>query len=215
MSNQLCYKGECKAMKKIWFLLLLSMFAFADETPEPCVPVHSFRPFLEIKAGYFFFADKKMREVYDRDGIDLQLSARYPAYKWIQVYGSVEYAQKHGRSLGGNQFTRIYLLPVSLGAQAAVFLGNPVEWYFTIGPRYFFVQAHNDSTAVDRNISKNGIGGFANTGFLFVPAEHMLIDLCAEYSYFKGRWHPDETNVFGRDIQMGGFAFSVGFGYQF
>ncbi|MBX7066423.1 MAG: hypothetical protein K1X28_04250 [Parachlamydiales bacterium] len=203
--------------RKVWFFLLLSFFAYAHDVSmhECCEEVHSFRPFLEVKGGYFIFANEKMRDVYKKGGLDIQISARYPAYKWIQVYGSVEYAQRHGRSLNGNEYTRIYLLPVSLGAQAAVYLGKPVEWYFTIGPRYFFLQAHNDSSSVDRNINKNGIGGFANTGFLFVPADHLLIDLCAEYSYLKANIHSHKRNVFGRDIQVGGFAFSVGVGYVF
>lgn len=72
-------------------------------------------PVLEVKGGYFFFSDAKMRKIYDRGGLDLQLSGSYPLRRWVQIYGSVEYLERHGKSLEGDQKARIWEIPLSLG----------------------------------------------------------------------------------------------------
>lgn len=175
----------------------------------------NYRPFIEAKFGYFFFADSLMREVYDKGGVDLQLSGRYPIYKWLEVYGSFEYAQRSGHSLGAHEYTSIWLIPLSLGLQGVAAITSWAEYYVTLGPRYVFLHQHNDSAFVDTVMNKNGIGGFVNTGFLFFPLENFVIDFFGEYSYVKMHFHPDHTNVFGRSIQVGGFAFGAGLGYAF
>lgn len=187
-----------------------------SQAVECCVmcPVN-YRPILEAKAGYFFFSDSLMREVYDKGGVDLQLSGRYPIYKWLQVYGSFEYMQRNGKSLGGEEYTSIWSIPLSLGLQGVVAIRNTVEYYVTLGPRYSYTHVHNDSDFVDRTLNKNGFGGFANTGFYFFPTDHLVVDVFAEYSYMRVKFDPDHPNVFGRSIQIGGFAFGAGLGYAF
>jgi hypothetical protein len=84
-----------------------------------------------------------MRSIYDKGGIDLQISGSYPIWRWIQIYGSVEYLERHGRSLKGHQKTSIWEVPLSLGAKLVAQIDPWAHYYLTIGPRYFFVHGHN------------------------------------------------------------------------
>ncbi len=182
--------------------------------PTPA-EANKIQPLLEVKGGYFFFSDAKMRKVYDQGGLDVQISGSYPVWKWLQVYGSVEYLQRHGRSLNGHQKTSIWEVPLSLGLKPVIEICEKINYYVTLGPRYFFVHQHNHSSYVDRSVSQNGLGGFVNTGFNFFPCPHFLVDVFGEYSYKRMHFHDSKHHVYGRTIQVGGFAFGVGLGYAF
>jgi hypothetical protein len=173
------------------------------------------QPMIEFKAGYFFFAESKMRKIYDDGGFDVQISASYPVWRWLQIYGSVEYLQCRGESLNAHQKTKIWELPVSVGLRPVFKIYSKAQYYFTLGPRYFYVHQHNHSSFVNKNRGHSGIGGFVNTGFLFYPYHHFLIDIFGEYAYERVHIHSSKHNVQGRGIQVGGFTFGVGLGYAF
>ena len=180
-----------------------------------CVVVEKGRSVVEAKGGYFFFSDAKMRKVYDRGGGDFQISGSFRIWKSLQIYGSVEYLSRHGRSLGGHQKTRIWEIPLSLGLKPVIPISEKIQYYFALGPRYCFIHQHNQSAFVDRTLNQNGFGGFANTGFNFFPYRHLSVDLFAEYSYVRLHFHPSKANVVGRRMQVGGFTFGGGLGYAF
>jgi hypothetical protein len=180
-----------------------------------CEPQLSVKPMLEVKAGYFFFADHKMRKIYDHGGADVQFNGSFPLYKWLQIYGSVEYLTIHGRSLNADQKTSIWEVPLSLGLKPVISICSKVQYYFTLGPRYFFVHQHNSSSYVSKTITKNGLGGFVNTGFHFFPCRHFLIDVFGEYSFKKMSFHSSKSNVYGEKRQIGGFTFGAGLAYSF
>jgi len=186
--------------------------ALRKSAPPVCERI---KPILEVKGGYFFFTDSKMRKVYNKGGLDLQLSGSYPIWKWLQVYGSVEYLTRHGESIGSPQKTRIWEVPLSLGLKPIIKIHPKVQYYIALGPRYFFVHVHNNSPYVDRKIDENGLGGFVNTGFNFFPIPHFCIDIFGEYSYKRMRFHPSKDAVYGREVQIGGLSFGIGLGYAF
>lgn len=197
-------------------LLLIDLVATGSLYPSKPQPFHpKVQPLLEIKGGYFFFSDDKMREIFDQGGLDVQLSGSYPLWKWLQIYGSIEYLERHGKSLNDRQKTRIWEVPLSLGLKPVISICPKVQYYFTLGPRYFFVHVHSDSKFVDKSIDENGLGGFVNTGFHFFPMRHLLVDIFGEYSFKRMRFHPSKTHVYGNKIEIGGFTFGLGLGYAF
>ncbi|MBI5273010.1 MAG: hypothetical protein HY861_03400 [Chlamydiia bacterium] len=171
------------------------------------------KPLLEIKGGYFSFSNAKLRKIYNRGGLDLQLSGSYPLSAWLHAYGSVEYLQRHGKSLNMSQTTSIWELPVSVGLKPVIAICSTMQYYFAIGPRYFYVHAHNRSSYVDKMINQNGIGGFVNGGFTVSPVAHLVIDIFGEYSYGMVHVRPAQTNVYGRKIQVGGLTVGLGIAY--
>ena len=173
-------------------------------------------PYIDAKLGYFFFTSS-LRDIYKQGGLDVQLSGGYPVYKYLRIYGSLEYVQKSGRSLNGDQKTTIRNFPISLGLQPtfAFHFYRPVDYYFTVGPRYVFSWVHNDSNFVSRRMNANNIGFFVNTGFQFKFGNHFLIDLFGEYSYARLKFKSKVANSTGNRVQVGGFTFGGGLGYSF
>jgi hypothetical protein len=192
------------------FLFLLIVFLARELHADPCDS-----PSLELKSGYFFFADKKMRSVYDQGGFDIQLCGSFPLWRCFQLYTSLEYLQKEGYSVGNHQKTKIWQVPFTAGLKVCARLTEITNYYFTLGPRYFYVHMHNESSFVDRNLHKNGIGGFFGTGLTFAPVSHLIIDVFGEYSYERTRLHSTKTDVYTRNLQVGGFVFGGGLAYTF
>jgi len=173
------------------------------------------QPMLAVKAGYFFFSNPKMRKIYDRGGLDLQLCMSYPIQKWLQIYSSFEYMERHGNSLNGGEKTRIWEIPLSLGMKPVFVINSKVQYYFTLGPRYFFMHQHNTSIYVDKKVVDNNIGGFVNTGFQFILHRHLLIDFFGEYSFVWLRAHHSKAYVYKKTMQAGGFTFGASLGHAF
>jgi hypothetical protein len=192
--------------------------ARVKQTPTVCQPICNPEeppPLIEFKVGYFFFASSPMSKVFDQGGIDLQISGAYPIHRYLRIYGSVEYLEKSGHSLGGHQRTSYWALPLSLGLQPIFEITPYWSYYFTLGPRYFFARVYNHSSTVPRHMKGNNIGGFANTGFQFIIAKHFLIDIFGEYSYARLAFHPSSSTAEGHTVQVGGFTFGAALGYGF
>lgn len=174
---------------------------------------------LEVKAGYFSFIDSKMRKVYKSGGVDIQVSGTFPVCDCWSIYGSVEGFEKSGNSLCGNQKTRLFALPISLGLRLTFPLwcfceGATLNGYGTIGPRYYLAHVHNNSSYVPRKMNANGFGGFANVGFLYNVC-NFTFDLFAEYSYAPLRFYKARCGAYSETAQFGGIAFGAGVGYNF
>lgn len=172
------------------------------------------------KAGYFFFTDSKMRKIYDKGGLDVQLCASYPLWrpsnKWnLQAYGAVEYLQRSGKSESEHQKTSLWSIPVNIGLMPVWTVCTNLEYYFAVGPRYFYLHQHNDSAHVYKNKSRNGLGFFVNTGLHYQLCNSFFLDIFGEYSFAQIRFHSGNSRVYTRKIQIGGFTFSGGLGYKF
>jgi hypothetical protein len=173
---------------------------------------------IQAKAGYFFFTSSKMKDVFDKGGIDTQISGAYGFYHWLRVCGSVEYLQKSGYSLNAHQPTSIWEIPLSLGLQpyfnVRTFSDRKLDCYFTLGPRYVFAHVHNHSGYVSRIMNQNGIAGFANVG-VRLSISDVGFDAFGEYSYCKLHFHSSHRASEGHAVQIGGLALGGAVGYVF
>jgi len=174
---------------------------------------------VEFKMGYFIFGDSTMRKIYDKGGLDIQLSGSFLLKNWfkrynLELYSSVEYFERSGRSIGGDQKTSIWALPFSLGLKPVFAMNSKTQYYFALGPRYFYLHQHNHSDYVSKNKGHDGLGVFVNTGFNFNPHRRVIIDLFGEYSFMQLRIHSSKENVYGKKRQVGGFTFGGGVGYH-
>jgi len=179
----------------------------------------SAQPIVEAKAGYFFFSDSKLLKIYDKGGLDVQLSATYPLWNlcsnWtLNAYGSLEYFQRSGKSLHDHQKTSLWSIPVNAGIKPVYTFNNCLQYYFAIGPRYFYIHQHNNSSYVFKNRSRNGLGIFINTGLNYFLCDNLLLDIFGEYSYGKVHFHGG-SRVYTRRTQIGGYTFGGGIGYEF
>lgn len=170
---------------------------------------------LEIKPGYFFFANQTLGKIY-HGGFEIQGSLSYPLWEMIALYGSLGYLQVKGRSLQGNQKTSIFQVPLDIGLRIVADLNECANGYLSIGPRYFYFRQHNDSIYVNRNICRNGLGFFINGGCNFVKNEYFLLGIFGEYAFEQLSFNSMIPNVYGRqNMQVGGFTFGASIGFVF
>ena len=173
---------------KTFFLSLVAISSSLTAEPWDCYesceidPCCLSGPLFEAKVGYFFFTDAKMRKIYDQGGLDVQLALTYPLWNidngWtLTAYGAVEYMERSGRSINGNEKTSLWSVPVNIGLKPILTIDEEWQFYYAIGPRFFYIHQHNHSPYVYKNKSKNGIGYFINTGFHYLLSDHLLIDL--------------------------------------
>jgi len=178
-------------------------------------------PTAEVKFGYFWFNESVMRNVYNHGGADVQLCSSWaiPGLEILHLYGSVEYFRKYGHSLGGHQSTSIWAIPLSFGVQPFFRLGDWIQYYLTVGPRYFFVRANNNSSYVQRHMRANGCGGFANSGLLLDLGEYFgscfFFDIFGEYSYKRLHFNSSHYGTEGHTVQVGGWTVGGGLGCFF
>ncbi|MBX9744939.1 MAG: hypothetical protein K2X08_07005 [Chlamydiales bacterium] len=172
-------------------------------------------PLLEIKTSYFFFVSSQINEVYRNGGIQVQLSSSYPIWKGLQLYGSTGFSEAWGRSQSFHQNTSLWQLSVDIGLKPIFTIASFAQYYFSIGPRYFYAHQHNNSSYVNKVIVKNGVGLFVNTGFNFYLMSHLIIDIFGEYAYEPAHFSPSRVNVYGRSTQLSYFSFGTGISYAF
>ncbi len=169
----------------------------------------------EFKAGYFLFIDSEMSDIYQNGGADIQITSSWPVWRWLHLYGGVEFIIARGHSVNDHQSTSIWEIPLSLGLRGIVKAFTKINYYLTVGPRYVFVRQYNDSSFVDSRLSQSGLGGFANAGILFFPYQHWVVDLFFEYSYVQMSFSTSRSNSYASSAQVGGIVFGAGTGYAF
>ena len=210
-------------MKTLFGLSLLAATLVADPAPTPAPPVEApmdQQPPLveqtvnsdeygslivsEFKMGYFRFDDKNLRHRYEKGLLDMQLTSSFCFWKPLYAYVGIEYIGDDGRVPKTHIKTKIRLVPISAGVQYLQPITYDLKYYVTLGARYFFAHQWTPSASLTRN----GLGGFANTGFMYYLSPNIVIDFFGEYSYkkmhFKGM---------GGNLQVGGMTLGAGIGY--
>lgn len=181
----------------------------------PLLPLEKSSLWLEIKPGYFFFSNHTLRKIY-HGGFEIQGSASYLLCEMLALYGSVGYLQVKGKSLHGCQKTSISQVPIDLGLRVISELCEYLDGYLTIGPRYFHFHQHNDSSYVNRNISRNGLGFFINGGCNFITYDYFSLGIFGEYAFEQKSFKCSSPNIYGRkNVQIGGFTFGASLGLEF
>lgn len=218
-------------MKKLSVLALLATALYADAQPDPTTPPPATQTtptsdtqqapvvveqpavnhneygssvLTEYKLAYFRISDRKMRHIYDKGLLDMQLTSSFCFWKPLYVYTGIEYIGANGRVPKTHEKRKIRMVPVSLGVQYIQPITFDFKYYLTMGGRYFFVHQWNHST----RLTHHGLGGFANTGFLYHLSEHVVVDFFGEYSYKRMHFHK-----LGGSTQVGGLILGAGVGY--
>ena len=115
---------------------------------------------IEFRAGYFHPTDSTMRKVYDKGGLDLQIAASNFIWKRFQLFQGFEYIMRNGKSLGTPESTEMRIFTYGLGVKYPFKISSWVDYYLTLGPKFFFVRVHNDSSFVNKHLNESGVGVF-------------------------------------------------------
>lgn len=195
--------------------MIKKICALAIACVIPSLTAQNSLRWLEIKPGYFFFSNHTLAKIY-RGGFEIQGSVTYPLCSMVALYGSLGYIHAKGKSLHAHQKTTISQIPLDVGGRVIVSLGECIKGYLSMGPRYFHFHQHNNSSYVKRNIHKNGIGFFINTGCNLIKNECLLVGIFGEYAYERKSFESMMPNIYGKkDVQLGGFTVGASIGFAF
>jgi len=216
------HQSEFPKKSILFFLIIFTFFKpnciFSEEISETNVESsveQSTPPSIDVKVGYFFFTDSTMNDVYSNAGIDVQLAGSYPIWRYVSIYGAVEFFEKNGYSTTFNDKAWVYGIPLSLGIKVDFNLKEKPTVYAAFGPRYSFIQSRANSSFVPYEANSGGIGLFALAGLYFRIQPHYFLNLFGEYSYIPVHFKTVPTNVYGSDVDAGGFTFGGGLTYKF
>lgn len=189
---------------------------------------------LEVRGAYYYVPNKSVERVYTSDWIDYEVEAAKRIHPFVEVWGGVNWASKHGhtkRDYYGITFkdsTKIFVLPVSLGLKLIYPLFPYVDIYAGFGICYSFLKIKNfckerysywsfSHSPFKKGIYKNEVGGVFKAGFQVAMSDSTFLDFFVDY--YAQRFHlshkTDLRDVFKRHVDCSGFKFGAGFGVYF
>jgi hypothetical protein len=168
------------------------------------------------RVGYFQFQEKKLKKIYKKGGIHLDLSATARLWDFVFLDASLGYYEKKGSSLGKHEhITKLKAFPVSIGLKPMIRLFPKLHGYICGGPRYFFVSQYNHSKYVTQHVHANGLGFYVAPGLILTLNDRLKLEGFIDYSYFRRTFESHPYNVYGHTLNVGGLAFGGGIGYSF
>ena len=177
------------------------------------VPLCSFEAFLEVRGGYFFPQEKRLRDIYHGGGWEPEVEARFRFYDHFDAWVNVNAFLQSGRSsLGTPTFVQIY--PLSVGVNYAFEIIDHFDFYLGVGPVITWLIISDNSPYVKRSIFQTGGGVTSKTGILYHFPKWIYLDFYADYSYmYIGSFQQDgvETNA----LNVGGLRLGLGLGGTF
>ena len=176
----------------------------------------------EVKMGGFRPWSDDLRKIYDDTWGNYQLELNYPLWRGFFGWAAIQYTQKHGRSLGARQPTKITLVPGTLGLK--LFASSirclpkwcePVDVYFGGGARYFSLEVKNDSTFVSRRERKRGWGGAVTGGVLVRLSKRFVFDAFTDFSFKRMDFSQATPSIQCHNLDVGGVTLGIGLGAYF
>lgn len=178
---------------------------------------------LEFKAAYFLPTDSVFKRIYHKGG------ALYGPEFTVQLcddnkhwygFASVDYFQKKGRSLGLCDFTKVSLVPLSIGLKYFTpIVCDCADFYLGLGFQPVYVRTKNCSNSITIKQSRWGFGGIAKAGAYWYLPHNFVLDFFVDYSFVKiGCKRSSQClagNTTSRKADVSGAIFGVGLGYRF
>ena len=180
---------------------------------------------LEGTVSCFFPQEKILREIYGSAWVNYGIELNripVPCMSHCRNFGlfaGIDYMTKDGKSLGGNDDTRIQVIPLTLGVR---WLRNfwtrcdkTMDFYLGLAPRYSFLRIHDHTSVGVRHIYKSQIGIYTKLGILVRPCGRCVLDVFASGTYTDFS-SPNTPNLVSRySLQLCGVNVGGGIGFIF
>ena len=168
--------------------------------------------FVEAKAAYLYPISERYREVYGTGGIyGLEYTTQF--YKRLYGWASADYFHIDGKSSRGHS-TESTLVPLAFGLKAVIPYKR-TDFYIGLGPTFTYIHFTDNSPFVIRHSSKWGYGVIAKAGALFNFKKHFFLDLFADYSYLRDRFHnTNHDRVIRPHMDLSNWSIGAGLGIR-
>ncbi len=171
---------------------------------------------LEFRAGYFRPTDCVFRNIVDNKAALFGPEVTFHMYRCIYGFTSIDFLTKNGRSLGLQNSTDIFMLPLGIGLKWMEEISNCVTGYVGLGFQPTFLRTKDCSPFVCQKRHKWGFGGIAKAGVYVDWQENWFLDFFVDYSFVKVKpFCCDIPNVQPRKADLSGVIIGGGLGYRF
>ncbi|MBS0604520.1 MAG: hypothetical protein JSS60_05715 [Verrucomicrobia bacterium] len=183
---------------------------------KACNPTHWS---LQTRGAAFYPLKSQIRKVYgDGPYKTLELESSYSLARnlWARcdqllLWENVAWTAKNGKSIGFGYYTRMNLVPITMGLEYQVNFARYFDFYFGIGPSYSFLRIENFDGFMSTHHKRNQFGFTTKTGFRLTFLKHLFFDVFADYYYtsFRKIRHDPIQNL---DNTYSAFYVGGGFG---
>lgn len=184
----------------------------------PCNPTCSA---MQIRGGAFVSLHEQVREIYGWGLPTMEFEYAYSMLRnfWglcneLVLWENIGWASKSGESIGFGYYTKLNMMPISLGVSYKVYLGKGVDFYLGAGPAYSFLWIRNYDGFMTTFYNSSQFGLRTKTGLTYTFCTNFFIDIFGDYYYtsFKKMTHDPIQNV---NTNFSGFFAGGGFGGKF
>jgi outer membrane protein len=171
----------------------------------------------QVRGAAFLPLTDQIRDIYGHalPAVELEVSWSFLKDAWLScdqltLWANGTWAFKTGETEGFEYYTRLNLIPISVGLEYQIYLGAGFDFYFGAGPTYSFLRVQNYDGFNRYHHKKGQFGVTTRTGFRYTFCTNFFIDVFGDYYYTKfGEMHDSVQNLNGR---FSGFFVGGGFG---
>ncbi len=172
---------------------------------------------LQLRGAAFFPLHEQIRKIYGAALPTIELESSYSLCKnfWstcdqLLLWENIGWTFKTGKTLDFGYYTRLNLLPISVGIEYQVNMARNFDFYVGIGPTYSFLWVENDDDFSTSHQRKSQFGFTTKTGFRFTFCTNFFFDIFGDYLYTPfGKMHNSIQSINGN---FSGFFVGGGFG---
>ncbi len=221
-----------KNLSLFFIFLFLPLGLFATDCIPDCDTETDWT--LEVRGAYYYLPNKSVKRIYADHWIDYQVEAAKRVHPFVEVWGGISWASKHGYTHKIYDYyrfkdsTKMFVLPVSMGFKLIYPIMAFVDIYAGAGVCYSFLKIKNfckedysyhglSRSPFRKGIYKNEFGGLFKIGFQYAMSDSTFLDVFADY--YAQRFHlshkRERRDVFNRMVDCSGFKFGAGLGVYF
>lgn len=132
----------------------------------------------------------------------------------LVLWQNTGWSSQSGESIGFGYYTKLNLLPISLGLSYKFYLGKGVDFYLGVGPAYSFLWIHNYDGFISTYFHSSQFGLRTKTGFTYTFFTNYFIDVFGDYYYTQFK-QMDNDPIQNVNTNFSGFFVGGGFGGKF
>lgn len=172
---------------------------------------------IEANVSAFFPTNAHIQNIYGNVWPDFAIKFDHITNKTpsLAIFGQIDYLFSKGMLEGGFDRTNIELIPVTFGFKWIHKIEEVVEFYIGVAPKYYYMNAHNDSPYIPHSTTSNGCGIYFTTGGFFYPVKGLVVDFFFSYSYITFKPPTPSDTLIGFRSNLSGFNLGLGIGYKF
>jgi hypothetical protein len=170
---------------------------------------------LQARGAAYFPFQSQIRKIYGTALPTVELETSYSVCQWsdcnqLLLWANLGWTFATGETIGFGYYTRLNLIPLSVGVEYQLNICRNVDFYAGIGPTYSFLLIKNKDGFSTSHLYSSQFGLTTKTGFRFTFYTNYFFDVFGDFYYTPfGKMHDSIQSINGN---FTGFFLGAGFG---